>query len=242
MHHGDEYFDAFKQAAQKSVELGLGGSVPDQKPGMGRAIDALSLVGRMINSMPYESTKIRLMCGQIHSELWRWLRSEGVNCFVTIGDVELNGKREFGTTYELLEQELRGVLRNSTTPYPFHVWLTFPDLHIIDVTYFVYRHHDLLPVPWTWSEYVVCSDHPFSRGVDTRYVPYLVGDATMVEQIIFDKPLAQLKDLLPTPTDLLNTRAALGVANGAAYGKVGRNDPCPCGSRRKFDRCHGSEY
>ena len=22
-------------------------------------------------------------------------------------------------------------------------------------------------------------------------------------------------------------------------GKVGRNDPCPCGSGRKFKRCHG---
>ncbi|MBT7064728.1 MAG: hypothetical protein HN919_00350, partial [Verrucomicrobia bacterium] len=23
-------------------------------------------------------------------------------------------------------------------------------------------------------------------------------------------------------------------------GKVGRNDPCPCGSGKKFKKCHGS--
>ncbi len=23
------------------------------------------------------------------------------------------------------------------------------------------------------------------------------------------------------------------------FGKVGRNDPCPCGSGKKFKRCHG---
>ena len=26
----------------------------------------------------------------------------------------------------------------------------------------------------------------------------------------------------------------------AAVGKVGRNNPCPCGSGRKYKRCHGS--
>ncbi|WP_366816869.1 SEC-C metal-binding domain-containing protein [Myxococcus xanthus] len=34
--------------------------------------------------------------------------------------------------------------------------------------------------------------------------------------------------------------AALGGGSGAAHGKVGRNEPCPCGSGRKFKRCHGS--
>lgn len=27
---------------------------------------------------------------------------------------------------------------------------------------------------------------------------------------------------------------------GAAAGQVGRNDPCPCGSGRKFKKCHGA--
>jgi preprotein translocase subunit SecA len=30
-----------------------------------------------------------------------------------------------------------------------------------------------------------------------------------------------------------------GAAGGDEYSRVGRNDPCPCGSGRKFKRCHG---
>ncbi|RJS13010.1 hypothetical protein DRW03_36285 [Corallococcus sp. H22C18031201] len=250
MHHGDEYFDAFTDAAQKSVEFGLIRAVPERLPDLGRAINAFDLVGRMIDSLPYESTKIRTMCGQIHAQLWRWLREEEVSCLVTIGDIEVSGVREFETTYEQLELELSGALRSSTRPYPFHVWLTFPDGHIVDVTYFVYKHHDLLPMNWRWSRYVVCSDHSFSRDLDIRYVPYLVGDATMVERIIFDGPLAKLKGGIATPQDFTNAVAALSayrkgaaplsVAGRAAPGKIGRNAPCPCGSGRKAKQCHGT--
>jgi len=31
----------------------------------------------------------------------------------------------------------------------------------------------------------------------------------------------------------------LGAAAGGAFGRVGRNDPCPCGSGKKFKQCHG---
>jgi len=34
-------------------------------------------------------------------------------------------------------------------------------------------------------------------------------------------------------------RAASAVATAVAAGKVGRNDPCPCGSGKKYKRCHG---
>jgi preprotein translocase subunit SecA len=27
--------------------------------------------------------------------------------------------------------------------------------------------------------------------------------------------------------------------DGDDFARVGRNDPCPCGSGRKFKRCHG---
>jgi preprotein translocase subunit SecA len=43
--------------------------------------------------------------------------------------------------------------------------------------------------------------------------------------------------------------ALLGAGNGAqaernpkdptTWGKVGRNEPCPCGSGKKFKHCHG---
>ena len=38
--------------------------------------------------------------------------------------------------------------------------------------------------------------------------------------------------------------AAAGAVSAAAakreYAKVGRNDPCPCGSGKKFKKCHGA--
>src|SRR5436305_5200202 len=33
--------------------------------------------------------------------------------------------------------------------------------------------------------------------------------------------------------------ASSAVATAVAAGKVGRNDPCPCGSGKKYKRCHG---
>ena len=35
-------------------------------------------------------------------------------------------------------------------------------------------------------------------------------------------------------------RQALGVGAGSGSRKVGRNDPCPCGSGKKYKRCHGA--
>ncbi len=40
-------------------------------------------------------------------------------------------------------------------------------------------------------------------------------------------------------------RPAQGGARGgdaASYGKVGRNQPCPCGSGKKYKHCHGARW
>jgi preprotein translocase subunit SecA len=34
-------------------------------------------------------------------------------------------------------------------------------------------------------------------------------------------------------------QAARNPNNPASWGKVGRNEPCPCGSGKKFKHCHG---
>ena len=51
--------------------------------------------------------------------------------------------------------------------------------------------------------------------------------------------------------ELAQAREAGGASNGSANGNgagpqlvgqtVGRNDPCPCGSGRKYKRCHGAD-
>lgn len=42
--------------------------------------------------------------------------------------------------------------------------------------------------------------------------------------------------------DSLNSssESSLGSASGQEYPKVGRNEPCPCGSGKKYKQCHGS--
>jgi preprotein translocase subunit SecA len=35
------------------------------------------------------------------------------------------------------------------------------------------------------------------------------------------------------------TLAAANPKDPSSWGKTGRNDPCPCGSGRKYKRCHG---
>ena len=56
-------------------------------------------------------------------------------------------------------------------------------------------------------------------------------DVRELERIRSARDLGEVSAL---PTDMPSLDAVLGG------GKVGRNDPCPCGSGKKFKRCHGS--
>ncbi|MCE7890297.1 MAG: hypothetical protein DYH12_11460 [Sorangiineae bacterium PRO1] len=183
----DDYETAFARAVEKSVKWNLVAPVgPLRAPNLGRARDHLALIGRSILTLGLGSQEIRLSCGQIHTWLFKNLRANGVQCILTVGDVEVAGRLEYGTSYQRLKQELRGAHRDSDHPYPFHVWLTFPDLHVIDASFFVYRFHDRLPAAWHWPDYVICSDHPFSASLDLKYVPMLVGD-DLVDRMIFEQ-------------------------------------------------------
>ncbi len=56
-------------------------------------------------------------------------------------------------------------------------------------------------------------------------------DVRELERIRSARDLGELDAM---PSDMPSLEAAFGG------GKVGRNDPCPCGSGKKFKRCHGS--
>jgi uncharacterized protein YecA (UPF0149 family) len=56
-------------------------------------------------------------------------------------------------------------------------------------------------------------------------------DVRELERIRSARDLGELDAM---PADMPSLEAAFGG------GKVGRNDPCPCGSGKKFKRCHGS--
>jgi preprotein translocase subunit SecA len=58
-----------------------------------------------------------------------------------------------------------------------------------------------------------------------------------------DKPVAARRD--PVIVGAGRARSMTDIANAAAAGpadftNVGRNDPCPCGSGKKFKKCHGA--
>jgi preprotein translocase subunit SecA len=40
--------------------------------------------------------------------------------------------------------------------------------------------------------------------------------------------------------EAVNEPAHRQPAAGGQYADVGRNDPCPCGSGKKFKKCHGA--
>ena len=42
-----------------------------------------------------------------------------------------------------------------------------------------------------------------------------------------------------TPESARGAAAAAAVGGAAAVPRVGRNDPCPCGSGKKYKQCHG---
>jgi len=71
-------------------------------------------------------------------------------------------------------------------------------------------------------------------------------------KILFETLLADFNNWMRTHADLLRTGAEKSPADisppvsvsvpresASALGKTGRNDPCPCGSGKKYKRCHG---
>jgi preprotein translocase subunit SecA len=41
------------------------------------------------------------------------------------------------------------------------------------------------------------------------------------------------------PASKPQTRPKRDAQNPSTWGKVGRNEPCPCGSGKKYKQCHG---
>lgn len=80
-----------------------------------------------------------------------------------------------------------------------------------------------------------------------RIAPF-VGNASADMQIQIARQCDLIKELrvngvppqrrLPHGMLIKNSVAASNPVR--KYGKVGRNEPCPCGSGQKFKKCHGS--
>ncbi len=51
--------------------------------------------------------------------------------------------------------------------------------------------------------------------------------------------MAELLRRNRAPAEVMLMLAAEDAQLHKAFAKAGRNDPCPCGSGRKFKQCHG---
>ena len=72
---------------------------------------------------------------------------------------------------------------------------------------------------------------PSQRGRGPRSSPLPPGLAP--------RRARQLNYSAPSVDGGAHVETSRGPAAGDEYAHVGRNDPCPCGSGRKFKRCHG---
>lgn len=54
-----------------------------------------------------------------------------------------------------------------------------------------------------------------------------------------DKPMKMMADLLRNGRYADEIMAQLAAEEAALYAHVGRNEPCPCGSGKKYKQCHG---
>ena len=55
-----------------------------------------------------------------------------------------------------------------------------------------------------------------------------------------DHPMRLMADILRRGGVAPDVKDVLEAEEKARYAHVGRNDPCPCGSGRKFKQCHGT--
>ncbi|GAB4467825.1 MAG: YecA family protein [Burkholderiaceae bacterium] len=79
-------------------------------------------------------------------------------------------------------------------------------------------------------------DDPEDTGETARWLRQLKADAAAeVPLESLDEAIADLLDCVLDIADITRPRRPLE----RAAPKVGRNDPCPCGSGRKFKHCHG---
>lgn len=78
------------------------------------------------------------------------------------------------------------------------------------------------------------------------FIRYLAGtgyikniDPVLAELKTQEKPFARIAASLKKEPAIRPAKSKEKIAAQPAYTDVGRNDPCPCGSGKKFKKCHG---
>ncbi len=85
-----------------------------------------------------------------------------------------------------------------------------------------------------------CPKNRFIDGSEPGLNYLCAGYKAFFEHI--DRPMKIMAALLQAgraPAEIMQILAAEDARQTAQSGRTGRNEPCPCGSGRKFKRCHG---
>ena len=66
------------------------------------------------------------------------------------------------------------------------------------------------------------------------------GDYPAADDGLADRPLPNVSAGGGGRGGTTTSTAPVQVQQRVVYDKVGRNDPCPCGSGKKYKKCHGA--
>jgi SEC-C motif len=77
---------------------------------------------------------------------------------------------------------------------------------------------------------------PQSRTEIQNYILILISAISLILSFVALHP----KDPVPSVTQIFNTISQQSKASETDGVAPGRNDPCPCGSGKKFKKCHGA--
>ena len=92
---------------------------------------------------------------------------------VTIGDISWNGRSVYGTTRDSIKESLSPQPSNAPSRQKFHVWLTFGNLQILDLTVVPSLLRQEIAKPTEFKDKLLISTKP-RRTSKLRYTPLLV--------------------------------------------------------------------
>ncbi len=179
-HHN--YQADFQGAFRRSIkweQIPKDAKLPEQWDGP-TAFDTLITIKGLVDSFPHQAEQIRTNCAGVHFDILRSILNTAP-CFLTIGDVFVGGKPEYGTSVQQLKREVNGSNKGTDKIFNAHVWLTFPEMGIIDATFYIYKFHHLLSEPWKWSDHIICSGEQASAQLPLRYKPMLISNKVIMD-------------------------------------------------------------
>lgn len=193
-----------------------------------RQLDALAEVGRdVLTHFPYVPGACAMMSAMYAA---RFQMNNAVPVYVAAGELYLGASRVFGGA----THADASVFKESHPSWDGHCWIVFGD-RIADVSLF--RTAYSKSAPPRLAHYV--KEH-FGEGRGL-----LIGRSETLREVdsLDYRPQyilteAQITSLVAGAKLLFQDRAA--AESVLAPPKIGRNDPCPCGSGRKFKKCHGA--